>query len=288
MAWVTRCYNIKVLGQKPRKNLPEFGQLLLVRVNRENKLQERGRLGIMAGTYPEIANGVIVLSVHNNTVHESYTAHVAPATFSDKDHWFIKRDTKDPNKIVYVNDKGEITWEAPLPHLPTVEQKIPLKYHPHYAALQRAVDGWAWYTSNVGQLLPHFEDIEPEDEKEPLPAIGGARFYTWDEISCEFLNPLAKEREEEKDLPPLVQIVPEAGIELPPAPSGQPPKRKIEGSIALPQPLAEVVQRHAEEQDKLLTQLNEADQRDQEENAQTLEDENIFPSSGGGVTFFRR
>ena len=231
VAWVTRCYNIKVLGQKPRKNLPEFGQLLLVRVNRENKLQERGSLGIMAGTYPEIANGVIVLSIHNNTVHESYTAHVAPATFSDKDRWFIKRDTKDPNKIVYVNDKGEIAWEAPRPHLPTVEQKLPLKYHPHYAALQRAVDGWAWYTSNVGQLLPHFEDIEPDDEKEPIPAIGGARFYTWDEISCEFLNPLAKEREEAKELPPLVQIVPEAGIELPPAPSGQPPKRKIEGSI---------------------------------------------------------
>ena len=282
VAWVTRCYNIKVLGQKPRKNLPEFGQLLLVRVNRENKLQERGRLGIMAGTYPEIANGVIVLSIHNNTVHESYTAHVAPATFSDKDHWFIKRDTKDPNKIVYVNDKGEITWEAPLPHLPTVEQKLPLKYHPQYAALQRAVDGWAWYTSNVGQLLPHFDDIEPEDEKEPLPAIGGARFYTWDEISCEFLNPFAQEREEEKTLPPLVQIVPEAGIELPPAPSGQPPKRKIEGSIALPQPVAEEVQRYAEEQDKLLTPLDDGDQRVQEENAQTLEEENIFPSSGGG------
>ena len=80
-----------------------------MRVDRENKLQERGTLGIMAGTYPEIANGVIVLSVHNNAVHESYTAHVATATFSDKDRWFIKRDTKDPNKIVYVNDKGDIT-----------------------------------------------------------------------------------------------------------------------------------------------------------------------------------
>ena len=164
----------RFLDRNLGKNLPEFGQLLLVRVNRDNKLQERGTLGIMAGTYPEIANGVIVLSVHNNTVHESYTAHVAPATFSDKDRWFIKRDSKDPNKIVYVNDKGEITWEAPLVHLPTVEQKLPLKYHPHYAALQRAVDGWAWYTSNVGQLLPHFEDIEPDDEKEPLLAIGGA------------------------------------------------------------------------------------------------------------------
>ena len=42
-----------------------------------------------------------MLSVHNNVAHESYTAHVAPATFSDKDRWFIKRDTKDPNKIVY-------------------------------------------------------------------------------------------------------------------------------------------------------------------------------------------
>ena len=61
----------------------------------------------MAGTYPEIANGVIVLSVQNNVIQESYTAHVAPATFSDKDRWFIKRDAKDPNKIVYVNNKSE-------------------------------------------------------------------------------------------------------------------------------------------------------------------------------------
>ena len=143
----------------------------------------------------------------------------------------------------------------------------------------------------MGQLLPHFEDIEPEDEKEPLPAIGGARFYTWDEISNEYLYPLAQEREEEKELPPLIQIVPEAGVELPPAPSGQPPKRKIEGSIALPQPLAEEVQRHAEEQDKHLTIGDDIDQLDREELAQTLEDGNTFPSSGGGGgggTFFRR
>ena len=128
VAWVARCYNNKALGQKPRKNLPEFGQLLLVRVNRDHKLQDRGTLGIMAGTYPEIANGVIVLSVRDNTIQESYTAHVAPATFSDKDRWFIRRDAK---KMVYVNDKGDITWESPLPLLPTVDQKIPLKFHPH-------------------------------------------------------------------------------------------------------------------------------------------------------------
>ena len=79
-----------------------------------------------------------------------------------------------------------------------MEQRLPLKYHPRYAALQRAVDGWAWYTSNVGQLLPHFEDIEPDDEKEPLPAIGGARFYTWDEISGEFLESSCSKFERKK------------------------------------------------------------------------------------------
>ena len=98
----------------------------------------------------------------------------------------------------------------------------------------------------------HFDDIEPEHSKEPLPAIGGARFHTWDEITSELLNPLAQAREEDHTLPPLVQIVPDAEMELPPAPSGQPPKRKIEGSIALPEPMAEDVQRNAEEQDQRL------------------------------------
>ena len=102
VAWVAKCYNQKVLGQKPRKNLLEFGQLLLVRTKRNHKLEERGRLGIMAGTYPVIPNGVIVLSVQNHSIQEIYTAHVAPATFSDKDRWFITRDRFDPNKIVYV------------------------------------------------------------------------------------------------------------------------------------------------------------------------------------------
>ena len=83
VAWVARCYNQKVLGQKPRKNLPKFGQLLLVRTKRNHKLEERGRLGILAGTYPDIPNGVIVLSVQNRSIQEIYTAHVAPATFSD-------------------------------------------------------------------------------------------------------------------------------------------------------------------------------------------------------------
>ena len=130
----------------------------------------------MAGTYPDIPNGVIVLSVQNHSIHEIYTAHVAPATFSDKDRWFIKRDRQDPNRIVYVSQKGEVSWDIPLSKLATVEERLPIKHHPHYAALQRAVDGWAWYTSNVGQLLRHFNDIEPEEGEEPLPQIGGAKY----------------------------------------------------------------------------------------------------------------
>ena len=54
--------------------------------------------------------------------------------------------------------------------------------------------------------------------------------------------------------------------------------------MALPQPLADEVQRHAEEQDKHLTIGDDIDQQDNEELAQTLEDGNSFPSSrGGGV-----
>ena len=161
----------------------------------------------MAGTYPGIPNGVIVLSVHNNSIREMYTAHVA-ATFSDKDRWFIKRDNKDPNKIDYVSDKGEVSWEAPLPKLATIEERVPLKYHPQFTALQQAIDGWAWFTSNVGQLLPHFNDREMEPIEEPPPSLGEARYYTWPEVTHELLNPQARERQAEKDLPPLIHFGP--------------------------------------------------------------------------------
>ena len=75
------------------------------------------------------------------------------------------------------------------------------------------------------------------------------------------LNPLAKERDEEQELPPLVQVVPDEEMDLPPAPSGKRLKRKIEGSIALPEPVAEDVQRY--------------------DSTQMLEDETPFPTLGG-------
>ena len=144
----------------------------------------------MAGTYPGIPNGVIVLSVQNTSIQETYTAHVAPATFSEKD----RRDRTDPNKIVYVNQKGEVSWDIPLSKLATIEERIPIKHHPHYAALQQAVDGWAWYTSNVGQLLPNFNDIEPEEAEELVPQIGGAKYHTWHEVTGELLSQFSTSR----------------------------------------------------------------------------------------------
>ena len=60
-------------------------------------------------------------------------------------------------------------------------------------------------------------------------------------------------------------------------------KGKLKALLLFHNHLADDVQRHAEEQDKLLTTLDKADQPKQEEHTQTLEDENTFPSSGGGV-----
>ena len=243
-------------------------------------MEERGRLGIMAGTYPDIPNGVIVLSVHNHSIQEIYTAHVAPATSSDKDRWFVKRDRHDPNKIVYVSQKGEVSWDMPLSKLSTVEERIPIKHHPHYAAVQRAVDGWAWYTSNVGQLLPHFNDIEPEEGEEPLPQIGGAKYHTWHEVTGELLNQAAQQRLEERELPPLVQILPEPDVELPQAPSGRPPFRKIEGSLSLPEAVATDVQRQAEAMDERLFQP--PIMTEEEQLTHSPEEREHFPSLGGG------
>ena len=50
-------------------------------------------------------------------------------------------------------------------------------------------------------------------------------------------------------MPPLVQVMPEPDVELPHAPSGRPPFRKIEGSLFLPEPVAIDVQRQADEMD---------------------------------------
>ena len=44
VAWVTYAYNNKVLAIPPKKTLPEFGQLILVKSKRDHKLQDKGDL----------------------------------------------------------------------------------------------------------------------------------------------------------------------------------------------------------------------------------------------------
>ena len=134
----------------------------------------------------------------------------------------------------------------------------------------------------MGQLLPHFNDIDVEPIEEPLRSLGEERYCTWPEVTHDLLNPQVRQREEEKELPPLIQMDSKADVELPPAPSGKPPLRKKEGSMRLPEPVAGDVPRHAEEQDKaLLPQTHDH----HESSTQMLEEERSFPTLGGGGTF---
>ena len=81
----------------------------------------------------------------------------------------------------------------------------------------------------MGQLLPNFNDIEPEEMEEPVPSTEDARYYSWHEITGELLHPRAQQEKEDETLPHLIHVMPEPDIELPSAPSGRPPFRKIEG-----------------------------------------------------------
>ena len=168
--WVAYTCNQKTLGQVPKKSIPEFGQLILIRTKRDNKLQEHAELGIMMGFHPQIPHGVVAVAVQRNkTISEIYTAHVAPAQMEKTERWFLKRDDKTPDRLVYVCTKGEFTWDVPVDSLPTVEEKQHWNRHPKFVSLQRARDGWAWYTSNIGRLLPNYRDIDVEGEEERLP-----------------------------------------------------------------------------------------------------------------------
>ena len=201
VAWVAKCYNQKVLGQKPRKNLPEFGQLLFVRTKRNHKLEERGCLGIMAGSYPDIPNGVIVLSVQNHSILEM---HVLRQQHSGIRIDGSLRGTEQILIKLSMSARKEKSLGTYLCHSwQQSKSEYPSNIILINAALQRAVDGWAWYTSNVGQLLPNFNDIEPEEYDEPLPQIGGAKYHTWHEVTGELLNPAAQQSLKERELPPL-------------------------------------------------------------------------------------
>ena len=74
-----------------------------------NKFQDRAELGIMMGLYPQIPHGIVAVTIQRNkTISEVYTAHVAPAHMEKTEKWFLKRDTKNPNQMVYVSMKSHL------------------------------------------------------------------------------------------------------------------------------------------------------------------------------------
>ena len=187
------------------------------------------------------------------------------------ERWFLKRDVKNPHQMVYVSTKGEVTWDIPVDSLPTVEEKQHWDRHPKFVSLQRARDGWAWYTSNIGRLLPNYRDIEVEGEEERLPYIGNSEFHAWQQIPSEDAQSSQLLNEQETPDP-----------HLPRAPTGATggASRRIQGEMRIP-PLPPPP-------DLPPTQDNDEPQgqRVREENAPSMETTgNIIPSQGGKCPF---
>ena len=168
VAWVTYTYNRRVLAQPRKKRPPEFGLLVLVRSKREHKFQDKGELAIMMGFCSKTPNGIVALRVKDGQLRELCTAHCSPAHMEKNTMWFLKRDPENKEKRVYMSDKGEVSWETPISNIPTVEEKEAWDRHPKFISLQRSRDGWAWFTSNIGRLLPAYDDIEVEERTATL------------------------------------------------------------------------------------------------------------------------
>ena len=79
--------------------------------------------------------------------------------------------------MIYVRKKGEVSWDIPTDSLPTVQELQHWDRRPKFVSLQRARDGWAWYTSNIGRFLPDYRDIAVEGEEERLPYLGNSDFW---------------------------------------------------------------------------------------------------------------
>ena len=90
-----------------------------------------------------------------------------------------------------------MVWDIPVSTLPTAEEREVWDRHPHFVSLQRSRDGWAWYTANIGRLLPPFQDIEVEPvENDPTPYIGDAGFYSWRQLPAVVINEVDEPQQE--------------------------------------------------------------------------------------------
>ena len=195
------------------------------------------------------------------------------------ERWFLKRDVKNPDRLVYVSTKGEVSWDVPVDALPTVEEKQHWDRHPKFVSLQRARDGWAWYTSNIGRLLPNYRDIDVEGEEEQLPYLGNSDFYAWQQISEKEAQLLDQEDETETPFLPSQLRIEQSDSQLPSAPTGSTggASRRIQGEIRLPP--------FPPPSDPFLAPETEQriDERHVEDESPSMETQGtIFPSQGGG------
>ena len=139
-----------------------------------------------------------------------------------------------------MSNKGEATWDIPISSLPIVEEKEVWNRHPTFVSLQRSRDGWAWYTVNIGRLLPSYRDIEVEEADDPMPYLGDAGFYSYSQLPR-----LEADRTHDTNLPMEIPFVPQSMLdeefqpELPPPPARGP--RHIQGEIRLPEDMREEI-----------------------------------------------
>ena len=241
VVWVTYAYNNKVLTIPKKKALPEFGQLILVKSKRDHKLQDKGQLAIMMGIYPKISNGIVALMVKEGKLGELCTAHCSITHVEEDRKWFLKRDPNNPTRRIYMSNKGEATWDIPISSLPTVEEKEVWNRHPTFVSLQRSRDGWAWYTANVGRLLPSYQDIEVEDGEDPVPYIGDAGFHSYAQLPQIEAEP-AHDATPPSEIPfvPQSMLDDDFQLELPPPPARGP--RHVQGEIRLPAKIRDEVE----------------------------------------------
>ena len=151
--------------------------------------------------------------------------------------------------------------------------------HPKFVSWQRARDGWAWYTSNIGRLLPNYRDIDVEGEEERLPYLGNSDFHAWQQIP-ETDAPLPDEEDEAETpfLPSQLRFE-QSDSQLPGAPTGSTggASRRIQGKIRLPPlppPSDPFLAPDAEQQ---------IDEPHGEDMAPSMETQGTnFPSQGGG------
>ena len=100
------------------------------------------------------------------------------------------------------------------------------------------MDG-AWFTSNLGRLLPSYQDIEVEDVEEPLPYLGNGGFYAWHDI-----KPAIETPEDMDKTKPEIPFAPDHVLDLDPEippPSSRIKSRKLGGEINLPEAIREEV-----------------------------------------------